>query len=368
MDSYPCCISLGFKKPLPMPIQQLSFTVLLFCLAPVALAQKTLATNNTAIEMRTKEACIVNAGKLLNEVFTLMQKNYYRKEVVAWDSLENAARLRLQNSSTCEAAYETIGWCFDVMKEKHSFIMPAVKAAEYNNDTSFMHFTPQLKNWVGEIKTALLEDEIAYLSVPWVTTTDEIICTLIADSLQQLIAQYDALGINKWIIDLRKNTGGNCWPMLAGVGPLMGNGTCGFFVRKEDKVPFSYENGAAMQGKYIRCKTSKTGYQLQQHNPTIILLTGPKTSSSGEIITLAFKGLPNTFVYGEPTAGLTTANATYTLSNNAQLVLTVCQEADRNGKIYEGRLHPDELIVPSPSQLKEDIVKAAAIMFLQSRQ
>ncbi|MGZ5191759.1 MAG: S41 family peptidase [Flavisolibacter sp.] len=57
-----------------------------------------------------------------------------------------------------------------------------------------------------------------------VSTTDQFVCTRFADSIQSLIQTFDRRGISKWIIDLRKNTGGNCWPMLTGVGPLLGNG------------------------------------------------------------------------------------------------------------------------------------------------
>ena len=33
-----------------------------------------------------------------------------------------------------------------------------------------------------------------------------------------------------WIVDLRGNFGGNMWPMLLSVEPLIGNGTLGYFV------------------------------------------------------------------------------------------------------------------------------------------
>jgi C-terminal processing protease CtpA/Prc len=70
------------------------------------------------------------------------------------------------------------------------------------------------------------------------------------------------------------------------------------------------------------------------------------------------------YLYGEPTAGLTTANATYSLSDGSLLVLTVCKEADRNGKICEGRIQPDKFVSSSISN-GTDNVKSSAIMFLQ---
>ncbi len=313
----------------------------IFLLPLFSTAQSSLGNNNSAFSGSTKAACISNAGKLLEEVFQLMERNYYRRDAVVWDTLQQAARNRLQASINCEAAYEVINWCFSQMKERHSFVMPAIKAAEYNNDTSFMRFIPDLSNLVGEIRTERGGDSIAYLTLPWINTSDETVCSIMADSLQQVIAELDNGHIKTWVIDLRQNTGGNCWPMLAGIGPLLGEGVCGYFVRNHEKVPFSYSNGTAFQGKHPRCTLNKPAYTLRSIPQKIIVLTGPRTSSSGEIIALAFKGKAEVQLIGEPTAGLTTANATYNLSNNAMLVLSVCQEADRNGTICEGRIRPD---------------------------
>lgn len=318
----------------------ISLLLVLFAAVP-AFAQPGMGTHNGKFPNTSPEACIVNASRLLDEVFGLMEKNYYRKDAIPWDSLHIQAKARVQQSASCEAAYDAISWCFEQMKEAHSFIMPAVKAAAYNNDTSFVQFTQDWRTQIGEIRNEQLDPSTAYLTIPWVNSTDPEICTRVADSLQGLIREYDQRGVTRWVIDLRKNTGGNCWPMLTGIGPLLGNGICGYFVRNQESVPFSYQNGKSFQGKNIRGSVSGTPYQLTMPVEKIILLTGPKTSSSGEIIALAFKGRDDVLMVGQPTAGMTTANATYTLSNNAMLVLTVCQEADRTGKIWSGKLQPD---------------------------
>ena len=118
-----------------------------------------------------------------------------------------------------------------------------------------------------------------------------------------------------------------------------------------------------MQGRHVRCAAS-TAYSLVNQRNTIVVLTGPNTASAGEIVVLAFKGMSDVFIYGEPTAGLTTANATYNLSDGSVLVLTVCKEADRSGTIQEGKIQPDKLIIPAINRGK-DAAKSAALMFLQ---
>jgi len=335
------------------------FAFMLLCFT--ATAQPPLATNNSSHPDSAYSDCMQNASRLLDEAFVLMQKNYYRKDYIDWDSLRIAGRNKLQSRGNCTDAYETINWCFQQMREKHSFIMPTLKAAEYNNDRSRLATATPLNKLVGKITGEWLEDSTAYITIPWVSTTDEEICSMIADSIQQIIALLDTRPINQWIVDIRNNSGGNCWPMIAGAGPLLGEGICGYFIRNNEKVPISYKNGIASQGKSPRCSVPNP-YKLRSTKNKIIVLTNNSTSSSGEIVTLAFKGKSDTFFYGEPTAGYTTANATYTLSDNSMLILTVCQEADRTGKVYNGRIFPDVTVASSTIS---DSIRDAAIDWLR---
>jgi len=311
--------------------------------------------------------CLQKANHLLDEAFSFMQRNYYRKNTVAWDTMIATAKKRLNSSGNCNDTYDIISGCFRDLNETHSFIMPPLKAAIYNNDTANLQHKTSVSQLVGDIKAELLDNGVAYLTVPWVSTTDTALCTAIADSLQQLIAAMDAGATNGWIVDLRKNTGGNCWPMLAGIGPLLGEGICGYFVSAREKIAISYKDGAASQGKYVRCRVSTNGYKMKNNKRPIIVLTGRRTVSSGEIVALAFKGKSQVYLYGEPTAGYTTANATYTLSDNSMLVLTVCMEADRNGKICEGRIMPDEMIASAGASANQDAARAAAVMWLSAQ-
>ena len=315
----------------------------------------------------TLPACLQKANHLLDEAFSFMQKNYYRKNTIEWETLVTGAKKKLSSSGNCNGVYDIISGCFKELNETHSFIMPPSKAAIYNNDGSDPAQKSSIKELVGDINAELLDNGIAYLSVPWVSTTDSAICMLVADSLQQLIAGLDERGTNGWIIDLRKNTGGNCWPMLAGLGPLLGEGVCGYFVSAREKIPISYKDGAARQGKYVRCRVSTNGYKLKEDKKPIIVLTGRRTVSSGEIVALAFKGKEQVYLYGEPTAGYTTANATYTLSDNSMLVLTVCMEADRNGRICEGRIMPDETVSSETHPDSIDPAKTAALLWLSAQ-
>jgi carboxyl-terminal processing protease len=317
--------------------------------------------------------CQQKATQLLNEVLSFMEKNYYRKSEVSWPDLAARAKQQLQAANNCDDAYAAISWCFSQLGERHSFIMDPVKAARYAGEGSISSAHPDLSALVGEIKGEWLQDSIAYLTIPWVSTTDSLICEQIADSLQTLIARLDTRNISRWIIDLRKNSGGNCWPMLAGIGPLLGEGVYGYFVASDEKIPISYYDGSAFQGRHVLCRVSSHGYRTRCSHNSIVVLTGHRTVSAGEILALACKGRQQTWLIGEPTAGLTTANATYSLSDRSMLVLTVCQEADRTGRICEGQIQPDKFVSTasagpaSSGPMSGDAVCAAAIAWLQNQ-
>jgi len=307
--------------------------------------------------------CMEKAAKLLDEALTFMEKNYYRKDQVSWPDLAARARQQLMTAGNCDDAYATISWCFSQLNERHSFVMPPASAARYTgNEDPAVALNPDISGLVGEIRGEWLQDSIGYVTVPWVHTTDSLVCLQIADSLQDLIARLDSRGISKWIIDLRQNSGGNCWPMLTGIGPLLGDGVYGYFVAEGERVPIAYNDGSASQGRHIRCRVSNKAYHTRRDHRSIVVLTGRHTVSAGEIVALAFKGRAQTCIIGQPTAGLTTANATYTLSDRSMLVLSVCQEADHTGRICEGSIQPD-MVVDAGTQT-QDLARTAAVQWL----
>jgi C-terminal processing protease CtpA/Prc len=307
-----------------------------------------------------------SAVKMFEQALAFMQRTPFKKEV-DWDSLVTIARGRLSEATACRDAYPVINECLQQAQSTHSFVMPVRNAAVYHNDTVQLKRKPVLREIVGTITKELLEDGIGYIAVPWVNTSDPATCTLLADSLQSLIGSLAAAGATKWIIDLRKNSGGNCWPMLAGVGPLLGDGICGYFIRENYKTAVRYQAGSAVYGSSVNCKVSNPVVLDRKQRRQMVVLTGPATSSAGEVLALAFKGLDNVRLMGEPTAGFTTANTTYDLFDGSTLVLTVCREADRTGKIYEGKIMPDDLIKPDLLNKNDDVVKANAMMWLQSQ-
>ena len=187
------------------------------------------------------------------------------------------------------------------------------------------------------------ENEIGYIKVPEFIGNDAL-SKAFAERLQNIIKSLDQNNVNGWIIDLRDNKGGNMWPMLLGIGPIIGNGTAGYFVNNKNVfMKWGYNEGETFVERSIKSKLDNA-YQLKNVNKKIAVLINSNTASSGEAIAVAFKGLPKTRFFGNKTRGQTTANSTFYLSDSSMIALMVGVYADRNKTLYGKPIIPDEIV------------------------
>ncbi|MBW8706929.1 hypothetical protein MBT84_45595 [Streptomyces sp. MBT84] len=163
------------------------------------------------------------------------------------------------------------------------------------------------------------------------------------------------------MVDLRADTGGNMWPMLAVVGPILGDGEVGAFVDADgNNSVWSIKHGSP----YADGKPAgwSDGRPLAGSAPPVAVLTGKRTASAGEAVVVAFRGRPHTRFFGEQTFGVPTGNKPYRLSDGAVLILTEVKDADRTGRAYDAPIPPDEEIVKDPRPVarnRDEVLQAA---------
>jgi carboxyl-terminal processing protease len=175
-----------------------------------------------------------------------------------------------------------------------------------------------------------------------------------ADSLQQQIRTADAATVIGWVVDLRGNGGGNMWPRVAGVGPVLGEGVAGYFVPPTGApVAWSYMGGGSFNDGVLVTQTS-TSYEPIRRGAKVAVLTDSLVASSGEAVVVSFRGRPNTRSFRGATCGLSTANSTLRLSDGATLFLTTALMADRNRVGNGDSIPPDE-----PMSGDADVVQRA---------
>lgn len=137
------------------------------------------------------------------------------------------------------------------------------------------------------------------------------------------------------VIDLRGNTGGNMYPMIAAVHRFLpkDDETLRFRTRGRTQwIPLS--NAVQMAGVQ----------QLSRIECPVAILTDDNTASSGEATLICFRGLDYVCVFGGPTAGYASANQPFTLPGGDHLVLTTGCDVARTGEVFcDDPIEPDVL-------------------------
>ncbi|MDO1447470.1 S41 family peptidase [Rhodocytophaga aerolata] len=280
------------------------------------------------------------AQAYIEEVVAIMQRYSVNRKQIDWNDFKQKITGLANGAQTIADTYPAITLALKMLEDNHSSYVAATGGRVLSGNTKAIcvDFAP-----VKVPET----DGIGYIHLPSSGGYDAngvkygLIGLEYAQHIQALIKQQDQPALKGWIIDLRGNKGGDMWAMLAGVGPLLGEGTVGYFMDPDGNYyPWSYTNGVASERSPIY--TVANPYILQNPAPKIALLTDGAVASAAEGITIAFKARANTRSFGPATCGVSTSNAPFYLSDGALLSLTVGIMADRTKKVYGGPVPSDE--------------------------
>lgn len=303
-----------------------------------------------------------SAKAYYKEFFKKISSDALDNDKIDWNTLKAAAKEMVAGAQTSADLHGMMQYILRRVN-KHSFMFtPEVAAGFMGEGEENDQIKPDLVYTSGR----RIDEHTAYLSMPGMGSGHQPTLTAFADSLQALIAQLDTEATTGWVLDLRKNGGGNCWPMFAGIGPLMGEGICGYFMARDgsNAQSWAYRDGTSYEHDSARTSIIRPAYTLKGKNARIAVLTGPGTASSGEMTAVAFTGKPNAKSFGQPTAGYASTNTSIRMSDGAMVLLTVSIYGDRNKTPLKEQLTPDVLVEEEGN--KEDATLAAAISWLKT--
>jgi carboxyl-terminal processing protease len=284
----------------------------------------------------------------VEEIIGILQANFVNRAAINWVDFKKNLLAQTGGAQTIEQAYSAVALAVVALGDKHSLFVPAhpVKGLEM----------PPAK------LPLLYPDEpvpadIGYLRIPWVVGSQQELDAYIA-RVQAQIKARDKPALKGWLVDLRGNAGGNMWPMLVGVGPVLGEDTLGYSVdANKTKTAWRYEKGKALADGDIEAETT-TYYTLKSANPVVAVLTDTLTASSGEAIAVAFKARKHTRSFGAGTCGVSTGRERFYLSDGSEILLSTTVFADRRLVRYGHSIVPDE-------PLKSSIVVPRAIRWIR---
>jgi carboxyl-terminal processing protease len=314
----------------------------------------------------------------VDSVIAIIRTHALTREAVDWAATTRLAR-RMAAPGQPVDAYEAVGFIIRQLGDNHSNLRPApAHSAQYfarlrerlgapgprpGTDTTFSRRRdPAATDLEGQSSV------VRWIVVPRFSGTPEAASAL-ADNLFGMVTGAPA--VCGYVLDFRGNGGGNMWPMLAGLSPLLGNGDVGAFVFAHERVPIFHRDGVAgtreAAGEQFIQQVSAWSPAAARENVPVAVLVDSGAMSSGEITPIMFAGRPNTRFFGSPTAGIATAIRPYSLPDGATLMLTVADVSDRTGRTYRNGLQPDDVVPNSDPATGVDRPLQAARDWLMAR-
>ncbi|MBL8229339.1 MAG: hypothetical protein JNL98_12705 [Bryobacterales bacterium] len=319
----------------------------------------------------------------LQRALDLMQARALHKDRIDWSALRKEAIALAADAELTVDTYEAIRFALSRLNDNHSSFHPTPSLRELESQRHATKPGPPAPTVPPSPFSVRFEPEgrlvrhrgmtFGVVIVPKCFPASDKQFIAYATRLQQVLASLGKSKPAGWVVDLRGNVGGNMWPMLTGIGPLLGEGDhLGEFFSTHGHSVWKYRDGVAaeVENGIENAYPAVAGLPHKiSGNPKVAVLIDRRTGSSGEAIGIAFRGRTETRFFGERTAGLSTVNSVIRLSDGASLWLTVGVQADRTGKQYPSGFEPDESVEP-PSTLpadEDDPVLQAALRWLSFR-
>lgn len=288
---------------------------------------------------------------------------------VNWENLEKEIYKKAQNAEKIEDLAPAFTFMLSQLKDFHGkFYYKNQQIAYWYGEPTENQKKIDPKMWgtiqggAYKFKYQLLNKNIGYIRIVGLPMGDNL---KMSQEIRAAVCELKNKKAKKWIVDLRYNGGGNMYPMLEGIAPLVGDGVIG--------------GAKDLQGKSVsvwKIKDSDFYYDdylaadlpndcAFKSPPKIAVLTSQYTTSSGEVVAVAFKGRPNTRFFGEKTSGFTTVTDWTKLNGDLVMSISTSYYADRNNVIYRDFIDVDETAeFNSSEELKNDEAVNKAIKWL----
>ncbi len=306
---------------------------------------------------------------LVDSVITRAKLTSMYSSIVNWDSLKKEVQKKAINAKNLDDLGPAFTTLLNGLKDHHGRILHSENystLANFNDYENLNH--PDQRPRSTEIwkivndsalrfEAKLLAGNIGYLKIVGIPPNADLENE--AKKIRNEIIKFSKLKVNKWILDLRYNGGGNMHPMVEGIAPLIGEGIVGSTVDLKGNKQFNWE---IKKSNFIYFN-----YQLLnlpnepkfKSTPKVAVLLSRYTVSSGELVATCFKGRPNTKFFGEASGALTSNNNWEIVKNKVILNISTGIFCDRNGVAYRYNIPVD---IEVPFEINKDIENQKAVL------
>ena len=299
---------------------------------------------------------------ILDSVIAKSKEISLYSKTVDWDSLSvklHAATTGAKEISDLKPAFELL---LNSLRDHHGHIR---STSDYSIIAHFTdhknsrnqdkrEYDPEIWKIVNDVNArydyAILPNQIGYLKI--VGVGPNLDGQKEAQRIRNSLVELHNNKVNKWIIDLRYNGGGNINVMLAGIAPLLDTKTV-VMIQGENKKTIATAEIKNNNFWYRGSNVFPLEIKPKIINPKIAVLTSKWTTSSGEFVAAAFKGQKNTRFFGEATNGKTTENSWEIINDEIALVISTGVYCDRYGNAYTQHVEPDQEVIFEVEESRE---------------
>lgn len=335
----------------------LLFTI--FSITSIFHAQKQVRFKNDSVK------------QYIDKTLVLIHNNALNKDKIDWNSLQTEVYNKVKDAENIQAALSVYPYLFEKIEDHHGWLSYknknyrwTKKSQRIDNDV----VSSAIKKY-EKVEAVLINNNMGYLRIPGNNDFNTKKMDSIAGNIVDEIDKINSIKIKGWIIDLRLNTGGNMYPMIAGIRDLIGdNEKIGGFVTSDKKSEGEWmlKNGNIYIDDNQVLNRRKVKTPVTKQLPVAVLISG-FTASSGEITAISLIGRKKTKIFGEDSAGYTTTNQGFKVDENSGLNLAIGYVVDRTGKIYIENVKPDVEIIGGDNfeEINKDKKITASIQWIK---
>ncbi|MBO3272320.1 S41 family peptidase [Hymenobacter defluvii] len=313
-------------------------------LFPLLLAASSLFAQTSKPDAKPSKEVV----QYLTDLQQIIKKNALYADSIDWAQLRKQVKEKSQGMATVAECQPVIDHIMSTLRnagDKHSHFYPRIEAATLTSPS-----------YAGQpAESRYLGDGVGYIKIPEFTSMEASVGQTFAQSIQrQLAALQTQYPLTGWVVDLRQNTGGNMNPMIAGLQTLLGEGIYAY-----DVTPRRTLMKGLPRYHWSEKEPQPSAGAAAATPQRIAILIDSLTASSGEMVAISLMGRDNARVFGQPSAGYTTANQDFKLSDGAYLLLAAGYRMDRTRKPYLHNIMPDVVVEYSPKDTPDKTIEAA---------
>lgn len=278
------------------------------------------------------------AAAFLDRAINLLREHHIDTRDADWDRITANARAEIGGARGPADTYAAIRGILGELGDRHTFLRVPDVAPPPPPASSGGAGTGTRRAPMPRFK--LVNGRFGVVRLPAHAGSEEE-SRLYATTLRTALQALDRHGVCGWVVDLRGNSGGNMWPMLSGLDPLLGAAPFGSFITASGEI----QNWVRASGEIQPAAASdrEAPYlRLRGSALPVAVLIDTATASAGEMTATSLIGRAGVRSFGHPSNGLITGTSSHDLGQGASLIIASARVRDRTGQVYREKLLPDE--------------------------